>query len=421
MPLNEETNWPEVGRWISVAINDYEVKFKILKYEHHETGKVAVARKDTGEEVYLAVPREAKWKYIEEPSQEELDKAWEERLGRKCNHCGAVSISQKICTRCEAVRYCNIDCQTKDWVNHKNDCKEKVKLVLQPNPRYPLTKVDKGIARAQKAAQDELNRILKNALTGKFKVYIDGVWKTNPKSTDLKLGEYYALVALANKDYTYYFQQVGLESLEHSTPPSACTLIENLMMCEQGLGLHNYVFSDTREDYLVGTTYNCPGGFWMMVLNYHTFGTVAPLNLGCACNFPKMPTKWLRLRRDIDKMFSRAKADIMDVQCRFADTEPGCHAFGLPGELGCQFKHDILAEKVKKVKKVKKSGSGLDSNGNPEEEEDDDVLPELVEKVDSAPVEEEKIAVAEVKKEGTEKIKRPWQKNKSKAKKKPIF
>ena len=195
-----------------------------------------------------------------------------------------------------------------------------------------------------------------------------------------------------------------------------------MLNAEPGVGLHNYVFSDTREDYLVGTTYNCPGGFWMMVLNYNTFGTVAPLNQGCGCNFQKMPTKWLRLRRDFDKMFSRAKADVKDVQCAYADMEEGCHAFGLPGELGCQFKHDILAEKVKKVKKVmEKSGFGLDNNGNPDEKEGVDVIPELVEVEDSAPVKEEKVAVPKVKKEETGKIKRPWQKNKSKAKKKPTF
>ena len=189
------------------------------------------------------------------------------------------------------------------------------------------------------------------------------------------------------------------------------------------MGLHDFVHTDTHKDFLVGNTYNCPGAFWMMVLNHNTFGTVAPLNLGCGCKFSKMPTKWLRLRRDIDKMFSRAKADVKDVQCMFADVEEyGCHAFGLPGDLGCKFKHDILAEKEKKVKKGKeKSGSGLDNNGNPDEKEGVDVIPELVEVEDSAPVKEEKIAVAEDKKEETGKIKRPWQKNKTKAKKKPSF
>ena len=60
-----------------------------------------------------------------------------------------------------------------------------------------------------------------------------------------------------------------------------------------------------------------------------------------------MPTKWLRARKNFDKMFSRAKADVNDVQCGFADTKEGCHAFGLPRVLGCKFKHNILVEEVR--------------------------------------------------------------------------
>ena len=54
--------------------------------------------------------------------------------------------------------------------------------------------------------------------------------------------------------------------------------------------------------------------------------------------YKKLQKKW-------NKIFSRAKEDIKDVQCMFADTKEGCHSFGLPGDLGCKFKHDILAEK----------------------------------------------------------------------------
>ena len=161
-----------------------------------------------------------------------------------------------------------------------------------------------------------------------------------------------------------------------------------MLAAGQGVGLHDFVYSDTDKEDLVGNTYNCFGGFWMMVLNYNTFGIVAPLNQGCGCNFQKMPTKWLRLRRDIDKMFSRAKADIRDVQCRYADEEEyGCHAFGLPGDLGCKFKHDILVEEVKK------SGTDQDLNGN----------------------------TGEKLKEETGKAMRPWQKRKTKSKKKHHF
>ena len=63
------------------------------------------------------------------------------------------------------------------------------------------------ITRDQKARQDKLNRILNNALTGQFKVIIDGEWGTNPKATDLRRGAYYTLVTSTNKNYMYHFQQ----------------------------------------------------------------------------------------------------------------------------------------------------------------------------------------------------------------------
>ena len=117
------------------------------------------------------------------------------------------------------------------------------------------------------------------------------------------------------------------------------------------------------------------------------------------CNFPKMPSKWRRLRKRWDEIFSRAKADIKDVQCRFSDTKEGCHAFGLPGVLGCRYKHDILVEQENKEKNEKKkpgsdpekekSGSG-NNEANPDGGE---------------------------KKEG-ETGKRPWQKKKKKGLKK---
>ena len=50
------------------------------------------------------------------------------------------------------------------------------------------------------------------------------------------------------------------------------------------------------------------------------------------------------MKRQWDNAFARAKADIKDVQCMFTDSKEGCHSFGLPGELGCKFKHDTMTE-----------------------------------------------------------------------------
>jgi hypothetical protein len=40
-----------------------------------------------------------------------------------CQHCGEKSEHLKICSMCKSVRYCNSDCQKKDWVKHKTTCK----------------------------------------------------------------------------------------------------------------------------------------------------------------------------------------------------------------------------------------------------------------------------------------------------------
>ena len=53
------------------------------------------------------------------------------------------------------------------------------------------------------------------------------------------------------------------------------------------------------------------------------------------------------------------------------DTEQGCHALGLPGDLRCRYKHDILVEQEKKEKKKpgsdpEKVRSGAGHNGDPE-------------------------------------------------------
>ena len=364
MPVYERPTLPDVGRWICVTIGDYDLKYKILQHGYRQKDIVAQARDESGSKCYQDefFYRNSKWKYIEEPSSEDLDKAKEERLGYKCNHCNLFSTSLKMCNGCMEVRYCNKDCQTNDWDNHKDDCR-KFKFVLKLNPRYPLPlgKVIRNLARDQKAFQDKLNKILKSALKGNFKVYIDGEWKTNPKATELNYGSYYALVSSANKEYTYRFMQNFLNhhAHSHSNQPSACALLEMLMMFKgQGLELHNLVYESTHENNLVGYTYNCNGTIWGMALNFNTFGTVAPFHPDCRCNYAKMPSKWRRERKHWDEIFSRAKADIKDVQCMDADTKAGCHAFGLAGDLGCQFKHDIL---------VKEEMKGESDEANPKE------------------------------------------------------
>ena len=233
----------------------------------------------------------------------------------------------------------------------------------RPDPRYPMPHVNRDVARAQKKRQDKLNDILSDALSGRFKVLIDGEWRRNPKATDLETLERYQLVTESAPDKKYHFKQRSLESSHHTRGvPSSCSFFMTLELC-----LDNEHFNAGGLHSLIEYEMD-PNFFWGMAMNFNTFGTVAPFHTDCSCNFPKMPPKYKSLRKKWDVMFSRAKEDIKDVQCMFADQSEGCHSFGLPGELACSYKHQVLAER-----------------DNTENEEEDD-----------------------------SKKKKPWQKNKSK-------
>ena len=39
-----------------------------------------------------------------------------------CNYCGTISEHIQHCSRCKSVHYCNVECQKKDWPNHKSGC-----------------------------------------------------------------------------------------------------------------------------------------------------------------------------------------------------------------------------------------------------------------------------------------------------------
>jgi hypothetical protein len=339
----------DVGKWINFKFGDSDFKYKILSYKSDESvdwypysegnyiidlEKVAHVNDITGHEDWLDEKyfEDREWEYIEDPTEEELFKAKSERknnmLGYKCNYCDATDRNLLKCSGCNEVRYCNQGCQLKDWQNHKKNC-QKIKYVLKPNPRYPMIEIKRSTAKAQKIKQDLLNKVSENAFTGDFMTQIDGHVKLNPKATDLEVGERYCLVAIANKKHLYQFKQRALDGEGHSgSSPSSCSLyfaMEMLFDDDQGFknsGLHYLV--DYADD---------PNMFWGMALNFNTFGTVAPFNPNCHCNYPKMPPKYKKLQKQWDKMFSRAKADINDVQCMFADTTEGCHSFGLPGDL----------------------------------------------------------------------------------------
>jgi hypothetical protein len=50
---------------------------------------------------------------------------------KSCKSCAVSDKELLRCTRCKEVYYCGVDCQKKDWPNHKLNC-SKVSTVVPP-------------------------------------------------------------------------------------------------------------------------------------------------------------------------------------------------------------------------------------------------------------------------------------------------
>lgn len=44
-------------------------------------------------------------------------------------NCGNCTTGTKLCSRCRNKRYCSIECQRRDWENHKNNCKDITEVI----------------------------------------------------------------------------------------------------------------------------------------------------------------------------------------------------------------------------------------------------------------------------------------------------
>jgi len=59
--------------------------------------------------------------------------------GQICATCGrkeTIDIPLKQCSKCKQVRYCDKDCQSADWANHKSYCIEKEREMKEANGPY---------------------------------------------------------------------------------------------------------------------------------------------------------------------------------------------------------------------------------------------------------------------------------------------
>ena len=373
---------PDIGRWVRISYKSskFETKAEILSHGEIEgsqwdcfsgfqntVDRCAEVRYEDGtlDSMDEASFTTCEWSYIDAPDREELraaeDKSFNRSMGGlKCGSCGCDTKKLSGCSGCHKVFYCDVTCQRADWGEHKTDCKRE-KIVLRPNKRYPLSDPSPQLAAAQAEAQEEQSKLLQAALAGRFTVrhtgsifflpeQSGGTTVENPKAgVDLDCGERYKLI-INNKEFNFKWR--GLCPEGHSIPegmPTACDTFLYMKMVEENEmgdmdevkkgGLH---YMASMEDQAGTET------FWYMLINFNTFGTVAPFHAPCHCNPSnkdgQMPPKQKKLRSKWDKRFLRAKADPHDVQCMFADTRAGCHNFN-----NCPFKHDVEVTKSKKT------------------------------------------------------------------------
>ena len=362
------SNLPEIGRWIKCTVTtDYNFECKILGYEDDInsisisiTGDVLMEQLVNvqyldGDDDSLTMEdlKRYKWIYVQTPSEEEciahVNQVENRRREIACGHCKSDIVALKACKACHNVYYCNQTCQRNDWAIHKELCAyEKVRL--KPDPRYPLNQAPDFLrAQFQARLQSEYHAILLDALEGRFEVFHNGGffwtpvvtdmknsdWKRNPRATDMTSLERYQLrhdSPRSENNNPIVFKWRALESLEHGRgEPIGCSFIE---LIKYHL-LDDERYREGGLHYLAGSLED-PGLFWGMVINFNTFGTVAPFHSNCNCNMQRLPKKQRKMRNKWDKIFQRAKQDPLDVQCMFSETPIGCLDYE-----ECPYRHDI--------------------------------------------------------------------------------
>ena len=203
-------------------------------------------------------------------------------LDQVCNFCKSISKGLLKCSKCKKVRYCGEECQKNDWTTHQNNCKA-VKLIEKPNPRYPLANIDQMLAEGQKYNQEIMNQVLFNALNGEFEIKINDSWKSNPKATDLEPFQKYPIRYQAPFPITLNTVETSLMHPSHCSNPTSCDLLADLTVEQMKQSnfvpsLHNLLTKDFVMLVFDTNSDQNAGQFSKMVLNFNTFGTVAPFD-----------------------------------------------------------------------------------------------------------------------------------------------
>lgn len=75
-----------------------------------------------------------------------------DEIKKKCYYCGNSGGKLSYCSRCRMIKYCNKECQIKDWTNHKKTCKlnERIGMYIKMKYIYSNFKTYKKLIRLRK-------------------------------------------------------------------------------------------------------------------------------------------------------------------------------------------------------------------------------------------------------------------------------
>lgn len=342
--------FPEPGRWVEVWDGDGS---DVVQYIGHDV-------RSTDEEICWDVKQRSgklrvldtvtRWSYTNTPSSNELEAARLSHVnnayGRFCAHCGAVDVTLLKCSRCRRAHFCTAQCQRRGWRGHRSRCIATVerqaaeRAPARADPRYPLAVSRADTAAAQRVLSTGAHFIMEAALRRRIVVRRmgrDGIRVRRMR--DMTSMDRYALqlpgspvaeLAQGRRAVRWLFR----EKDEHANgEPAACSFFEKL--CELGI---DGKCARVKTGGLLYLAVLRPEFLLAFAMNLKEYGSCLPFSKKCQCWERKRPVAWKEMERRFNRLLRRAIADRNDVQCMFAGTPAGCHAF----ENGCPFRHDVV-------------------------------------------------------------------------------